>query len=157
MDSNYQVGQQRFDDADIHSAALCAWKEARGEGTEGMAAVLHVLRNRVRDAKECGFRRDLHEVIYGKNQFTSMSVPSDPEFNLQPQDGDQSFAQALASSLAIFSDAKSDVELPDPTVGAHYYANLHVIPKDGWFYKHIVLDSTSHPVRAQIGKHTFFA
>src|SRR5579864_1701829 len=141
-----------FDESDIRSAALCAWKEARGEGADGMRAVLHVLRNRVGFT---GFAYSLHDVIYGKNQFTSMSVPSDPEFPPQPDEDDQVFTEALTMAQTIFHGAEPD-ELPDPTSGAHYYANLHNVSRDGWFYKNVVLDSRSHAVTAQIGRHTFF-
>jgi len=138
---------------DIHSAALCAWKEARGEGVDGMRAVLWVLKNRVGVQ---GFASKLHDVIYGKNQFTSMSVPSDPEFNLEPEDNDSMFAVAMKVATSLFDgDGTDDVDL---TRKAHYYANLHLVATDGWFYKDIVLDPyKNHPVTAQIGHHTFFA
>jgi N-acetylmuramoyl-L-alanine amidase len=136
-----------YDDNDIHSTALCAWKEARGEGPTGMAAVIDVLKNRV---GEPGFAHTLHDVIYGKNQFTSMSVPSDPEFNLQPADGDEDFVAAICLATNILNSEVSDV-----THGAHYYANLHNCTS-GWFYDTIVLDSKHHPITAQIGHHTFF-
>ena len=138
-----------YDINDIHSAELCAWKEARGEGIEGMKAVLCVLKNRVGFT---GFAHTLHDVIYGKNQFTSMSVPSDPEFNLQPPAVDDAFSAALDIATALLeADISEDI-----TNGAHYYANLHVIPKDGWFYRNIVLNTVEHRLTAQIGKHTFF-
>ena len=137
-----------YDDNDIHSAALCVWKEARGEGIEGMLAVLNVIHNRI---GKPGFAQNLHDVIFGKNQFTSMSVPSDPEFNLEPCVGDELYSDALRMAENTFNSINSVI---DPTNGALYYANLHVISKDGWFYRNIVL---KHPVTAQIGKHTFFA
>jgi spore germination cell wall hydrolase CwlJ-like protein len=144
------------DQDDIHSAALCAWKEARGEGVDGMRAVLWVLKNRVGVP---GFGSNLHNVIYGKNQFTSMSVPSDPEFNLDPEDNDSAFAAAMQMATALFDgETKDDAPQTDPTRTAHYYANLHLIAANGWFYKDIVLDPCKrHPVTAQIGHHTFFA
>lgn len=138
-----------IDAEDIHSAALCAWKEAREEGDEGMRAVLCVLKNRVGYP---GFGDTLHKVIYSKNQFTSMSVPSDPEFNLEPVEGDEFFALAQLAAQEIFGDTPQ----PDITRGAHYYANLHT-EHSGWFYENIVLNSSTHPITAQIGKHTFFA
>jgi len=143
------------DQDDIHSAALCAWKEARGEGVDGMRAVLWVLKNRVGVP---GFASKLHDVIYGKNQFTSMSVPSDPEFNLEPEDNDSMFAVAMQVATSLFDRETDDAPEIDPTRKAHYYANLHLVATDGWFYKDIVLDPyKQHPVTAQIGHHTFFA
>lgn len=153
--SNEEV---KYDVNDIHSAALCAWKEARGEGTIGMCAVVWVLRNRVGFT---GFANTLHNVIYGKNQFTSMSVPSDPEFNLEPKNDDESWTYITGAALKILNanlDPNSDGDDPtlyDITRGAHYYANLHTMQKGGWFERNIVL-SRLHPITAQIGKHTFF-
>lgn len=138
------------DDNDIHSAALCAWKEARGEKEIGMIAVLWVLKNRV---GYTGFAHNIHDVIYGKNQFTSMSVPNDPEFNLQPSADDPLFVSALKDANLIFVDCSGESDI---TNGAHYYANLHTMDAGGWFYRNIVLNSKEHPVTAQIGRHTFF-
>jgi spore germination cell wall hydrolase CwlJ-like protein len=141
-----------YDQNDIHSLALCAWKEARGESQpQGCDAVMYVIVNRV---GQPGFARDLHGVIYGKNQFTSMSVPSDPEFNLQPKDGDTTFQACLDAASSILANVDNPDRI-DITRGAHYYANLHTCTS-GWFHDHIVLDSHNHPVTAQIGRHTFF-
>lgn len=139
-----------FDENDIEAAALCSWKEARGEGEIGMRAVLCVLKNRV---EFHGFPNDLHSIIFGKNQFTSMSVVSDPEFNLQPVEGDEYYASALKDAQEIFGES---VTLVDITNGAHYYANVHNVTS-GWFYDTIMLNSSQHPITAQIGHHTFFA
>lgn len=148
----------KYDSNDVHSAALCAWKEARGDGTEAMCAVVWVLRNRVGFP---GFAMNLHDVIYGKNQFTSMSVPSDPEFNLEPKTDDESWVYAQGAALKILnvstlpSSENDDPTMSDNTNGAHYYANLHTMQKGGWFARNIVL-SRNHPITAQIGKQTFF-
>ncbi len=136
-----------FDNVDIDNLALVTWKEARGEGMEGCRAVMHVIVNRVGTP---GFATTLHNVIFGKNQFTSMSVASDPEFNLKPQPGDAIFAacENLAQLVLTGQDA-------DNTLGAHYYANLKNTTS-GWFFNHIVNNSVQHPITATIGHHTFF-
>jgi N-acetylmuramoyl-L-alanine amidase len=136
-----------FDDADVHSLALCAWKEARGEGCSGMRAVMHVIVNRVNSS---GFARNVHDVIYGKNQFTSMSVASDPEFNLQPADDDHLFISAVKMAVPILQGQDFDI-----TNGACWYANLANVTS-GWFLNVIVRNQSMHPVVAKIGKHTFF-
>lgn len=136
-----------FDSTDVNNLALVTWKEARGEGPVGCRAVMHVIFNRVGTP---GFAHTLHDVIYGKNQFTSMSVSSDPEFNLTPADNDVIYkaCQNLAQSVLSGSDT-------DCTNGAHYYANLKNTTS-GWFFTHIVNDTVNHPVTATIGHHTFF-
>jgi len=137
-----------YDGDDVRSLALCAWKEARGEGMQGMDAVMAVCINRVGAP---GFGKTLHDVIYGKNQFTSMSVPSDPEFNLAPMSDDPHFVMALRGARELL-----DGTLPDPTNKAHWYANLKNITS-GWFVRNIVNNPALHPITARIGHHTFFA
>lgn len=140
-----------YDDQDLHSMALCIWKEARGEGQPGMRAVAHVIKNRV----GCpGFARTIHDVIYGKNQFTSMSVPSDPEFNLIPPPGDAQFSYAVSLCPSVLN--ASD---PDLTDGAHYYENA-ATATSGWFGRVIAgpdgLGTPDHAFTEQIGKQKFY-
>lgn len=136
-----------FDNIDVDNLALVTWKEARGEGMEGCRAVLHVIVNRIGTP---GFARSLHDVVYGKNQFTSMSVSSDPEFNLKPNVGDTIYAACENLAQLVLSGRDADV-----TNGAHYYANIKNTTS-GWFFNHIVSDTVNHPVTAVIGHHTFF-
>lgn len=141
------------DEADIHSMALCVWKEARGEGSFGMRAVAHVIKNRIGYP---GFAHTLHDVIYGKNQFTSMSVPSDPEFNLIPPPGDHYFAYALSICPLVVTESASE---PDITNGAHYYENAETATS-GWFGRVIAgpdgLGTSGHKFLEQIGKQKFY-
>ena len=60
-----------YEQVDLDNAALCVWKEARGEKEMGMRAVAHILFNRI---GAIGFPKTLHDVVYQKNAFTSMSV-----------------------------------------------------------------------------------
>lgn len=143
-----------YDANDLDSAARCAWKEARGDGSTGMHAVLHCIKNRVGYP---GFAHTLHDVIYGKNQFTSMSVPSDPEFDLDPGDphrvSNEDFQ--LYQAARRLADTVFNTDDADPTGGAHYYEN----PKTAgstWFDKHIVQDTVNHPMTVQILHHTFY-
>jgi len=141
-----------FDQDDVQNAVLCVWKEARGDGYEGMDAVAHVIFNRVGAP---GFPSGLHEVIYAKNQFSSMSISTDPEFNLPapgPTDPEYpSYLDATNIVNAIVAGADND-----PTNGALYYANLKE-STSGWFFRHIAEDSANHPLRATIGHQAFYA
>lgn len=136
-----------YDQDDLHSAALCAYKEARGDGSTGMHAVLHCIKNRVGFV---GFAKNIHDVIYGKNQFTSMSVPSDPQFNLEPPANGLGWleAQRLANVVLNTDDA-------DPTGGARYYRNEKTATS-GWFQRVIADDSFNHPMTVKILNHTFY-
>jgi N-acetylmuramoyl-L-alanine amidase len=135
-----------YDADDIHNLALVAWKEARGEGIAGCVAVMHVVINRV---GKPGFARTLHDVIYGKNQFSSMSIPSDAEFNLQPDNG-AIWQGCMTAAPNVLSGAN-----PDPTLGALYYANLEYTTS-GWFFNQIANNPSQHPETVKIGHHTFF-
>lgn len=127
--------------------ALTAWREARGEGREGMRAVLHVIRNRVN--KGWG---DWDHVVTKKWQFSSLTAPGDSQLVRWPDSPDEKFA--LAMQLA---DAVYDGTDPDITGGAVYYANLKYIDKGGSFERLILGKPREHPVVARIGEHTFFA
>jgi hypothetical protein len=73
---------EAFDQDDLQNAILCVWKEARGDGYEVMDAVAHVIFNRVGAP---GFPNSLHDVIYRKNQFSSMSISTDPNTTFRHQ------------------------------------------------------------------------
>lgn len=137
-----------FDDNDVQNVALTACKEARGDGIAACVAVMWVIANRGWDWKE-----PFHSVVYSKNQFTSMSVPTDPEYNWKPEapaDVDI-YNQCLAAAPDILNRNSTD-----PTAHAHYYANLKYVAPDEWLMKHIVNDPTNHPQTAIFGQQTFF-
>jgi spore germination cell wall hydrolase CwlJ-like protein len=135
------------DEDDLHSVALCAWKEARGDGITAMDAVMHVIANRVGTP---GFASDVHGVVYGKNQFTSMSVPSDPEFNLEPKVGDSLFNYCMSKVAFVMNGTDQDL-----TMGACYYDNP-ATATSGWFLRVIVNDTVNHPFLIKIGKQNFY-
>ena len=141
----------QYDENDLHNMAVCIWKEARGEGMLGMRAAAHVIKNRVGHP---GFAATIHDVIYGRNQFTSMSVPSDPEFNLIPPPGDVQFASCMLLCPLVLSE--SDIDLTD---GAHYYENA-TTATSGWFGRVIAgpdgLGTEGHQYTGQIGKQKFY-
>jgi spore germination cell wall hydrolase CwlJ-like protein len=139
-----------YDQNDHDSMALCVWKESRGEGQAGMSAVANVILNRAR-AWYSHITESVHAAVYAKNQFTSMSVPSDPEFSLTPHPNDPQYAYCdeLCTGLLANADGRFD-----PTHGALYYANL-AESTSGWFFDNIV-KSPAHPLLATIGKQNFY-
>lgn len=139
-----------YDTDDLQSLALCIWKEARGEGNDGMRAVAHVIANRA--AHWYGNHEEsVHHAVFAKNQFTSMSVPSDPEFNLEPKEDDEQYTYCVSLAPSVLNGADADL-----TNGALYYANLKYA-SSGWFFDHIVQDNVNHPQLAVIGHQTFYA
>jgi len=119
--------------------ALVLYREARGEGAAGMTAVGHVIANRCFQ-----WSKSWHDVILGKNQFTSMSVTGDTQTVIWPPLGDPVFdiAEAVYGGFS-----------KDPTGGALYYANESVITS-AWYEREII-SSGQHPVTVIIGKQTF--
>jgi N-acetylmuramoyl-L-alanine amidase len=141
-----------LDQDDLNNAILCVWKEARGDGVTAMDAVAHVIFNRVGAP---GFPDTLHEVIYGKNQFSSMSISTDPEYNLgAPQVTDREYPSYQAATNIVNAIAAGTDS--DPTNGALYYANL-AESTSGWFFRHVVNDPVNHPLRATVGHQVFYA
>jgi spore germination cell wall hydrolase CwlJ-like protein len=96
----------------------------------------------------------LHRVIFQKNQFSSMSIPSDPEFHLQPAPDDPQYAFALSICEPTINGTN-----PDPTHGALYYAYLSEVTS-GWFSRNISgpdgKGTPAHPLLAVIGKQNFY-
>lgn len=102
---------------DAAVGALCAWKEARGEGHDGMRAVLHVIDNR---CKKQG--RSWAKIVYAPLQFTSMTYKNDPELLIVPGLPDPQFEDAYNLALAI-----QQGQLEDITGGATNYFNPGVV------------------------------
>ena len=97
--------------------ALTMWREARGEGNDGMQAVGCVIRNRVKRYVSSYY----HEATK-KWQFSCDTAPGDPELILYPQvdDPQWQFIQGILPGLI-------DGTLADNTDGATSYFNPHVV------------------------------
>ena len=132
------------EDEQIEYMARTAWGEARGEGKEGMQAVINVIMNRVKAGGWWGATPK--EVCTKKSQF-SVWNKSDPNYApmLAVSDSDGNFAVAKnLASLAYHG------LLPDITNGATNYlalGSLSSVP--GWTKR---LKQV-----ASIGNHTFYA
>jgi hypothetical protein len=109
-----------YDKEDLNNAILCVWKEARGDRHAAMNAVAHVIFGMVGAA---GVAETLHEMIYGESPFSSMSVCTDPEYNLgAPSVTDREYSSYVAATNIVKAFAgRTD---SDPTDGALYCANL---------------------------------
>ena len=125
--------------------ALTVWREARGEGIEGMRAVACVVRNRVLAGWFGGSWRGN---LIAKNQFTSMSVTGDGNLVLWLDPNEKLGAAALAVAASVYSGGQADV-----TGGALYYENPEVATSK-WFIQNV---RNKRPKVATIGRHTFYA
>ena len=119
--------------------ALLIWREARGEGHDGMRAVAHVVRNRV---LAIHLPDSWDGVMAAPWQFSSMTAKGDPELILWPKAPDSSFDDALNIASMVYTGDDYDL-----TQGAtHYFADTIAPPKWAAKLKFIV----------QIGKHKFY-
>ena len=96
-------------------AALCAWREARGEpnARDSMRAVIHVIKNRA-DAGN----KPWQEIVYAPLQFSSMTYAHDPQLWKVPVTPDPQFAIAYELADAIYHNQDFDL-----TEGATHYFN----------------------------------
>lgn len=102
---------------------LCIYREAAGEGSDGMAAVGWVILNRMKR-----HRQTAEQVCLQKWQFSSMNAPGDPGMLHYPDtDADR---EAFRQAYIIWTGALNGT-IADPTDGCTlYYANS--IPPPNW-------------------------
>jgi N-acetylmuramoyl-L-alanine amidase len=126
-----------WDEFNKWCGALCAWREARGEGRDGMRAVLHVIANRAKAEN-----KTWAEVVYKPLQFSSMTYPHDPELSVIPHPPDPQFVDAYELADSIFAGGDFDL-----TNGATYYFNPNVV-RPAW--------AASMKKVASVGHHDFY-
>lgn len=117
-------------------AARTVWMEARGEGPEGMAAVAHVIKNRMADGR---WGKTASEVCLWHAQFSGWSS-NDPNFSqaCRLADTDPILATCLQAWLnAIF-------EQDDPTEGACFYFASTMTAPPVWAASMIETVTISH-------------
>ena len=97
--------------------ALTMWREASGEGVEGMRAVGHVVANEVKVTK-----LTWESVILNKWYISSMTAPGDPGTVRWPRYPDNSFVTATELAIEIYQGINTD-----NTDGATHYFNPHIV------------------------------
>lgn len=127
---------------------LCCWREDREDLSPGMCAIGQVINNR---AKKGWFHGNQYSNVIAKNQFSSISVPGDPQLEKYPAENDVEFGKVLSQIDDLFEG-----ELLDRTDGALYYADIRYVTS-GWFDREIIQNPSEHPRTAVIGRTTFFA
>lgn len=123
--------------------ALTMWREARGEGREGMRAVGHVIRNRVNK-----WMGDWDHIITQKWQFSSMTAPGDSQLVAWPDSPDERFETAMQLAEGIYSGMDHE----DISGGALYYRNPRTATSE-WFQKNVAEKMRK---TATIGNHEFY-
>jgi spore germination cell wall hydrolase CwlJ-like protein len=105
---------------DIFYLALVTWREARGEGTEGMTAVACSIMNRVKNPKWWG--KDVTSVITKKWQYSSMTDPNDKQLSTWPGN-DPWWDKALTVAQVVY-----DSKVENPVGGADSYYDISIPP-----------------------------
>jgi N-acetylmuramoyl-L-alanine amidase len=115
-----------WDEFDKWIAALCAWREDRGSDTygdrSGLRAVIHVIANRA--AKE---GKSWAEIVYARDQFSSMTAPGDPQLSNVPVTPDPQMVDCYDIADAIKSGNDYDL-----TLGATNYYAATMNPAPSW-------------------------
>lgn len=142
---------------DIDTLARTAWAEARGEGEDGMIAVVSTIANRVADAKRYKAKWKTPHVLYGDGTFKSaclrrsqFSCWNEGDPNLPKIKAVTSEDPQFRLAMAIARDAVED-NLADPTGGATHYltkAAFDKAPAGHWCKR--------KPPLCSIGSHIFF-
>ena len=122
-----------------YTAAFCAWREASGEGREGIRGVLHVIANRA-----LKHNKTWAQVVFQYLQFSSITAPGDPQIKAGrvPVQPDAVFITCYELANSLYNGEDLDI-----TNGAtHYFADS--IPMPTW--------AQQMTATAVIGRHKFF-
>lgn len=119
--------------------ALTTWREARGEGRQGMAAVCWVIKNRANR-----YKISEYAVCVKRWAFSSINSADDPQLSNWPSETDATFTSAEAIVVAVVND-----ETPDPTGGATLYYDDSISLPASW-------DKSKVQATVKIGRLNFF-
>lgn len=106
--------------ADRVLTGICLYREARGEGNNGMLAVACVIRNRV-----IKHTSTFYTEVIKPWQFTSISVKGDPQLALWPKETDPLWLQAQLIAGNVIDGGVQDI-----TSGATLYWNPNGITEE---------------------------
>lgn len=102
--------------------SLCIWREARGEGQQGMLAVACVVRNRVHKHNS-GYAIE----VYRPLQFSSLTAPKDSQLHTFPTASDPTWAQAQKVASDVIGGRDNDI-----TNGATLYFDDSIPFPSNW-------------------------
>lgn len=111
---------------DIFFAALCCWREARGEDFKTKCAIIGVMQNRA-DMKWAG-RSTVQDIVCQPWQFSGMTAKGDPNLVKFPKAGDQAWKDCLDAAESILGDGGIDLSR-----GAVFYHDVSIPgPPTAW-------------------------
>jgi len=121
-------------------APITIWREAGGEGPEGMAAVAWVIHNRALSGRRM-WPQDAEKVCLQAYQFSCWNT-NDATRNKYPVAGDAAYRDAMQAWAMVGNG-------PDPTHGAFYYVNPQAVSVNPF-------DNANYVKTAEIGRHHFY-
>lgn len=105
---------------DLFMTALCLWREARGEGEQGMIAVGCVIRNRSARHKTTPY-----EEVIRPWAFSSITATGDPQLKLWPKESDLSWIAAQKIAASVLNESAPDIT----GAATLYYDDSILFPK----------------------------
>lgn len=117
---------------------LTIWREARGEGRDGMLAVAWVIENRTHNPQ---WASDAERVCLQRKQFSCWN-DMNAEREMYPLPGDVEYALCRELWATLATE-------PDPTGGATFYCNPQALAINPFA-------NSRYEQTAQIGKHLFY-
>lgn len=136
----------KFNHIDEVFMALTIWREARGDGYEGMQAVANVIKNNAEATQH-----SVYVECTSPNRFSSMVVHSDPQTTKFPYETEVDWKMAQSIALGVLSGV-----IRDNSQGARYYCVAGKETSNEWFKKYIFEDSALHPFLVRIGHQNFY-
>ena len=144
--------------------ALTALGEARSEGREGMRAVMHVIRNRVKSGRDKEFGIGKYEnpyksVILNPGAFSALSGFRRPNTSKEKERTNFKQFTKVKNNNEDYIDALEDAgaimrgELEDPTKGSLFYVNEKTIKSQG---RQLPSHLKNRTKKIQIGNHSFY-
>lgn len=122
--------------------AFVAWREARGESTDGVIAVMYTVKERA-DNLKAWEGTDIVSAITAKWQYSSITDPNDPQLTKFPQESDSYFPQFMDLAAAVLTES-----IPNPVPGADSYYAVSMPHPPNW--------ATAERFLKQIGGHRFY-
>jgi spore germination cell wall hydrolase CwlJ-like protein len=108
--------------ADQFMTALCLWREARGEGNQGMTAVACVIRNRAEKRDNSPYAE-----VVRPWAFSSITAHGDPQLAKWPEESDPSWIAAKDIATLTLAMPTTDI-----TKGATLYHDDSISFPKSW-------------------------
>ena len=114
------IEQLNWEGAGHYLLWLAGWREARGEGFQGMLGVMCCFRNRIERPSWWG--EDYYSVVTKRWQVSSITDPSDKQLTKFPAHGDASAETAMQIAIEVINRT-----VEHPATGADSYFDTSIL------------------------------